>query len=326
MGISLNMTNAPASYPYRTVLSLEERIELSKARPGKIAIDIAALWLQIIGAWAFAWYTRSIWGLALAAFVVGNRYYSLYIIGHDGLHRRLHPNTRINDLINDIFVLGPIGAITKVNRLNHMRHHRNLGLTSDPDLFKYRSRKHLSALQLLLSFSGLPLVLRAVYNVFFPSHGASEKPPPYTSTDIVILISWQLLLISTLTAAFGLWGYLLLWLLPVAACTVAFDLLRVYCEHSVEKESANMRVTDRMIMIVSSPIERLIFSPMNMNHHVAHHIWPAIPYFNLPRATKLLESRLAQEGITLHKRSSYCNYLIAGVFKAINRAPPFTGA
>jgi len=47
----------------------------------------------------------------LAIPVIGNRYYALFIIGHDGMHRRLFPHIKRNDFWNDLLVLAPIGAI-----------------------------------------------------------------------------------------------------------------------------------------------------------------------------------------------------------------------
>ncbi|AXQ30622.1 hypothetical protein D0B54_18900 [Solimonas sp. K1W22B-7] len=310
--------DAPVQYPYRHLLREEERLELSRPDTPRVLRDIGLLWAQILLAWAGAWYLGSAWAIALAMLVVGNRYYALYIIGHDGLHRRLHGDVRINDLINDGLILAPIGAITRVNRLNHMQHHRTLGRPGDPDLFKYRSREKLSAGALLLSFTGLPLVLRAAGNVFGPGKtaAAAVARPKHSRRDLAILGLWQLALIGGLTLAFGWWGYPLLWLLPVAMLTVAFDLLRVFSEHSVENETAGTTLAERMVMVESSFPERLLFSPMNMNHHVAHHLWPTIPYYHLPRATALLEARALDTGTPIVRRRGYCRYLLACLARA----------
>ncbi len=72
-----------------------------------------------------------------AILIVGTRYYALAIIGHDGLHRRMFPDQWTNDLFNDLLIMGPIGAITRVNRLNHIEHHRITASTADPDRHKY---------------------------------------------------------------------------------------------------------------------------------------------------------------------------------------------
>lgn len=308
--------HSPVEYPFRHMLTTEERSLLSRPDTRRVLIDIGLLWSQIALSWAAAWHFESAWVIALSAVIVGNRYYALYIIGHDGLHRRLHDNVRANDLINDILILAPVGAITRVNRQNHMQHHRTLGRSDDPDLFKYRSREHLTVGAMLLSFTGIPLILRAAANVFVQSTPDKAPHAKHSGRDIAILLLCQGALIGGLTLAFGWWGYIVMWLLPVAMFTVSIDLLRVYVEHSVEHESSEPSLLDRLIMVESSMVERVFFSPMNMNHHVAHHLWPTIPYYNLPRATKLLEARAWNAGTPIMRRSGYCAYLWTRLLRA----------
>ena len=123
-----------AYHPYRSGLLAPERIrELSQLRPRIAVRDAALCWALMLAAWSIAaafpvWYV-----LLPAAVLVGSRYYALFIIGHDGLHRRIFPTQKANDLFNDIVVLGPIGAITRINNRNHLLHHRHLGNPEDPD-------------------------------------------------------------------------------------------------------------------------------------------------------------------------------------------------
>jgi len=46
---------------------------------------------------------------------------------------------------------------------------------------------------------------------------------------------------------------------------------------------------------------------MNMNFHAAHHLWPSIPYYNLPAADQ--EIRSLPEAAGLEWRDSYFQYL-----------------
>jgi fatty acid desaturase len=153
--------------PYRSVLlSKGELAELNRLNFGRAVRDITWLWLQIITAWGIAAFQPRWWIIVLAAAFVGNRYYSLFIIGHDGLHRRLHPRQGVNDLVNDLFVLGPLAAITRINRRNHMRHHGTLACADDPDTYKYQPRWRVGPLAFLFSITGVPFVFRAIKNVY----------------------------------------------------------------------------------------------------------------------------------------------------------------
>jgi fatty acid desaturase len=300
--------------PYRSLLlSREEHAELCTLSPGKAVRDLAWLWIQIIAAWAVAAALHSWWACALAAAFVGNRYYSLYIIGHDGLHRRLHDRRVVNDLINDLLVLGPIGVVTRLNRHNHMTHHVTLHCDNDPDAYKYRSRERLSWLEYVWSLTALPYVLRAVSNVVRkPRRQDQGAPERRTARDVLIIAAWQILLVISLSMLFGWWGYFVMWWIPVYVFTFAADLTRVFCEHSVPGTNP-VALHDRLITFEANRLELALFAPMNMNHHAAHHLWPSIPYYNLPRATARMRSHLAslpEDAEPPGSRRSYVNWLL----------------
>ncbi len=63
-----------------------------------------------------------------------------------------------------------------------------------------------------------------------------------------------------------------------------------------------------MITYLSNPIERMFVAPMNMNYHAAHHLWPSIPYYNLPIADH--EMRCSPAAPELQWRNSYFGYLL----------------
>jgi len=299
--------------PYRSLLlSPEELAELTTLSPAKVFVDVAFLWTQIFTAWIFAAALRSWWIYPLAAAFVGNRYYSLYIIGHDGLHRRLHDRTALNDLVNDLLVLGPIGVATRLNRRNHMTHHVALHLEQDPDAYKYQSRHRLTLLQYFWSLTGLPYVVRAVGNVFRKRPEDHDKAAHRTPRELFIIIGWQLLLAALLWSLIGWWGYFVLWWIPVYVFTFAADLARVFCEHSVPRADA-VALCERLVTFEANRLELALFAPMNMNHHAAHHLWPSIPYYNLPRATAAMRShsgRLPENAPPPCTRRSYVNWLM----------------
>jgi len=59
---------------------------------------------------------------------------------------------------------------------------------------------------------------------------------------------------------------------------------------------------------VSNPLERLFVAPLNMNYHAAHHLWPSIPYYNLPLADAEIRQHPAAAGIEW--RQTYLGYLL----------------
>lgn len=321
--------------PWRQQLLTRDELQiLSRPNFSLSARKAAEVWLQMICCWGVAaWLYGSglmlSWlGIAVCSAMVGNRYYALYILGHDGLHRRLHPNAKLNDWFNDILCIGPIGAVTHRNRSNHMRHHRYFATDLDPDGYKYESRSAMRAGSYLLSLTALPFVWRAVMNVYRGCGDGGDalrgKLEKLTGRDLAIIVGWQVVLASSLMMVFGWWGYLVMWILPIYIFTFAADMVRVYCEHSLEGDKSvgclpvHEQWMPRCVTFMPGPLELVLFAPLNMNHHAAHHLWPGIPWYNLPLATKLLNERIQAahpEGRkSVHSfhavRSSYMGWLL----------------
>jgi fatty acid desaturase len=278
--------------------------------------DTALCWALIIAAWVGAAAIRSWWALALAFVIIGNRYYALFIIGHDGLHRRLFEDSGRNDLYCDVLLLGPIGAITRINNRNHLAHHQFLSTDADPDRYKHVCLDKGTGLSLAGYLSGTASVTRGVQNVFLSNgdgNGTADQAPAETKSrpryrlrDVLILAAWQGALAITLTKLFGWWGYLLLWWAPVFVLTFLPDNLRTFAEHSHPEADA---AADEHRLITNLPgwLERQLLAPMNMHYHATHHLWPSIPYYNLPIADA--EIRKAANPERIEWRGSYVAYL-----------------
>jgi fatty acid desaturase len=274
--------------------------------------DTAISWAFIIGSWAIvARWPR--WWVVLAVLpVIGSRYYALFILGHDGMHRRLFATRRLNDLWNNVFCLGPIGAVTHLNNRNHLRHHQFLASEHDPDRHKHACFNKADHGELLGFLSGLSGLARSARNVFSPNRPAiqranDETEGGYTLRDFAILAGVQTALLVGLTAAIGWWAYPVLWLLPVYLFMYLGDNFRSFAEHSHPKNDAASD-QHRLITYLSNPLERWFLAPMNMNYHTAHHLWPSIPYYNLPMADREIRELPGTTG--LEWRRSYVGYLV----------------
>src|SRR5436309_2694491 len=154
--------------PYRRALLTSAQIkDLSTPKPWRAIVDAVTCWAWIAAAVGFVAYDTSWWTVVIAIPVIGNRYYALFIIAHDGMHRRLFPTIQRNDLWTDILALGAIGAITRINNRNHLTHHRNLATTEDPDRHKHACFNKADRTALLEFLSGLGSVWSSAKAVFF---------------------------------------------------------------------------------------------------------------------------------------------------------------
>jgi fatty acid desaturase len=278
-------------------------------------VEIVVLWAQVAAALAAVAIWTRWWVVAAAIVIVGTRYYALFIIGHDGMHRRLLRSASANDLLCDLLILGPIGAISRINKRNHLAHHRHLATEHDPDRYKHACFNKSSRFEYLMFLTGFSSFVPVVRNVFFRrerrqprSTSAADR---YRVRDLVILVGWQVLLIGGLSWGIGWWAYPVLWILPVYLHTYLGDLVRSFLEHS--HPEADQRADEhRLVTYASNPLERAFFAPKNMNYHATHHLWPAIPYYNLPRADKLIRGR--DEAAGLVWRGSYVGYVLRYYF------------
>jgi len=114
----------------------------------------------------------------------------------------------------------------------------------------------------------------------------------------------QLVLIAAIASVFPWWYYLTFWILPIYVHVFLADEVRAFCEHSQPVIPDSMADPFRLITYVPNPIERMLFSPMNMNFHAEHHLWSYIPYYNTP----LLHAYLKDRG-DIEVRTSYVGYL-----------------
>lgn len=318
---------------FRRLLPPQRVRELSKLRPWRTIRDTAWCWLGIVAAWTLVAVYPTWWAALIAVPVIGTRYYGLFIIGHDGMHRRIFNSRKPTELFCDVFVLGPIGMITRINDRNHLLHHQHLATDDDPDLHKHACFNKTNRLEYVLFLTGLASVIAVLKNLFVkpavsqsPGSATDETAAapveaeerasaktPYTARDIAIVLAWQAALIGGLTWAVGWWAYPVLWLLPVYAFAYLPNLIRSFVEHA-HPEDDDVADHHRLTTFLSNPVERMLFSPMNMNYHIAHHLWPSIPYYNLPTADRELRAAARAAGKEggpdgLTWRGSYLGYM-----------------
>jgi fatty acid desaturase len=296
----------PYHYWRKNLLPIERVRALSSLRPSRVVVDTLGCWAVILTAWSAVALWTEWWVVLLAIPIIGSRYYALFIIGHDGLHRRLFARRWLNDRFNDLFILGPIGAITHINDKNHLNHHHYLATDRDPDRHKHGCFNKTRLHELFGYLTGVTSFFRSIKHVFFTRPSADHEA--HTALDLAILLAWQVLLIGGLTLAIGWWAFPVLWLLPVYVFTFLADNFRTFAEHSYPAPDRTMD-EHRLITYLSNPLERLFVAPMNMNYHAVHHLYPSIPYFHLPKADREARQRPAAAGLVW--RCSYLGYLLS---------------
>ncbi len=245
--------------------------------------------------------------------LIGIAQYSLMVIAHDGLHRNFVSNLKLNDLLNDILILGMFGSACRVNRNNHSEHHKYTSTNFDPDRYKYLHKDKESLIKFYVFLSGFSNFLRTIKNVYLNKEFKNKNNTnniKLNFREISIIIFWQLSLIILMTYFFGIWGYFLYWFVPTYLFAYRGDLNRVFCEHNELNDDEILNDKNYRLITYDKPnfIEKLLFCPNNMNYHAEHHLFPQIPYYNLKEAHKIIKNNGFYDG-KLKSRESYFRYL-----------------
>jgi len=88
--------------------------------------------------------------------------------------------------------------------------------------------------------------------------------------------------------------YLILWILPL--CTVLQALLRfrAICEHGAVRDQSSPLLAVRTNL--GPGWLRWFLFPYQVNYHIEHHLYPAVPHYNLPACHRELKHRGILEG------------------------------
>lgn len=233
----------------------------------------------------------------IAGFIIGTRQHALGVLMHDAAHWRLFSNRTANDVLSDLLCAFPIGVSTSLYRRTHLEHHRYTSTEQDPDWITMQNdpdwhwpKTQLAAAKLLIGdLLGLTLqkTLRLL-SKWAPLAAVIGRNPDgrVLSRCEAFLYAISMLSLAALLTAIGGWlHFLLLWLLPSFTVLAAIMRLRSIAEHLVLPNTDELTQTRH---VAPTLIERLIIAPFHINVHIAHHMFPSIPHYNLPKMQALL--------------------------------------
>ncbi len=296
----------------RTLLTRGERAALSRRRPLRVYADLAVIHALLATGVLLAVHAAHPLAKLLAFLLIGTRQYALFLIGHDGIHRNLHPRPTVNDRITRWLVLAPLGMMLENGRTNHLAHHRHLGSEDDPDRYLHRAGDKRTLPQFLFFLTGLATFFKTVWKVTRPRSvalGCGKENNARLRRELsarAAVLAVQAVLFAVFVAL-GSWAdYVLFWAAPVYFLVFLPDEIRAFCDHA-HPVVPDADADDRRLITYDPPwFERLLFSPVHMNYHAEHHLWPFIPYYNLPRAHRLVRARCDGRIII---RTSYLRFL-----------------
>ena len=276
---------------YSASISSKELKRLSALQPWRTILALALDWLVIAAAIAASEYSGSIWVYLLALVFIGGRMHALGVLVHEAAHFRVLRNRQASEWIMDLFAAWPILATVDGYRQNHLAHHQHANTEKDPDwivkfgtaAFTFPQKVRHAALQLLgylvaiNSFRDLAQIL--------PRISKNDR-----STRLYKLARLGFYVAcAALFTVLGIWkGVLLYWIIPFFTLFFLFLYVRSVAEHfgsmDYEDELGSTRTVKPYLW------ERWFFAPHHVNYHLEHHLFPGVPFYNLPELHEALMS------------------------------------
>lgn len=245
------------------------------------SIIVAAVWLAVDVSWYF---------YPLSILLIGSRQRALATITHESAHGSIAKNKRLNHLMGTVFsgywIFQTMGSYYK----SHVQqHHAHFGdEKKDPD-YEYALKQGLYTKQepslARKKYLLFPLLLSKLPSYFiyvFFHRFLDEK----NSKETILMMSFWLIILA-ISVYMGFTGYLiLLWIIPYFT---VFHIIGWFIELSEHHPLMENNTTLHMSRNRHShPIEAFFTGMHNEHLHLIHHLFPTIPFWNLPKAHQIL--------------------------------------
>lgn len=258
--------------------------QLSGLHALRTGLTVAFDWAVIAAAITFSEWQGSWWALVAAWIIIGGRMHGLGVMIHDFSHYRFIKNKTASDWIGDLFLAWPLLTFIGGYRQNHLAHHRYTNTDKDPDWtfklgkleFTFPQSWQYAVMNLLGYLVGVSSY-RDLKGLMSRLSDDKDRPKGYQLKRFGYYIFFAF--VFTIT---GTWtGFLLYWAVPFFTFFLLFLYIRSVAEHfgsmDYETELGSSRT------VIPYLWERAFFAPHNVNYHLDHHLYPSVPFFNLPK-------------------------------------------
>lgn len=252
-------------------------------------------------AMALIWWTP--WLVLPMLLLITSRQQACFVLAHDAAHYRLFERRWLNDLVGRAVAI-PVGISMCTYRVVHRLHHNHLYEQRDPDIPLHggypRGRAYLVK-KLLRDLTGATAPKTYAYFFGAPAinddAGAANRPLDDTAPELrraARIDRWWVVgfHVGAPIVAYAsgyLLEYLVLWVLPLITLLQALLRFRAICEHGAVSDLSSPLSAARS-NIGPGWLIWLIF-PHHVNYHIEHHLYPAIPFYNLPEAHREMTAR-----------------------------------
>lgn len=229
-------------------------------------------------------------------FVAGLSLSTLSVLAHEASHNLFTRSQTIDRCLG--FLCGlPVVFSAAGYRIMHPLHHKFLHTEDDPDDIENASSSPtwLRVVYVFVFVAGVYLYLITV-----PLNAVRKGTP---KERIGVILEWGAMLVLAAAAWILLPVRMVLkgWLYPLLFAG-QFANVRGIAEHGMT--TGGNEFTDTRT-VATNPL--LSFMMCNINYHLEHHLYPGIPWYNLPKLHRLLERDYSAAGSSVY--TSYGKFL-----------------
>ncbi len=224
-------------------------------------------------------YSSALYIKILLWVVFGSRQHALELLFHEGIHRHISPDLRLNDILTNFLAGFWFLSTTKMFREYHFKHHELLGTDKDPELhfrknkfiWQFPKKRWDLAISILLSpVIQVPIQFMRIRNSY---RKLKQSKSDYRSFLLFLAVNLSL---SFLFPMYGL--FLIFWYFSTFTILIVFARLRLLGEHY----RPYLSETDVISYDFDCPlVERLLFFPYSTHFHGTHHEHPNLPFWDL---------------------------------------------
>lgn len=276
------------------VIAPKELKQLAALESWRTVAAIAQDWAVIALAIAAGIWSGNIFVYLLAVAVIAGRMHAFGVLLHEASHYRIFKNKKLNDWVGDIFLGWPLLSTVDNYRVNHLAHHQHTNTEKDPDWIAKIGNAAFTfpqkARQLFLHLAGYVVAVNSFRDLvqIMPRLSKNDR----SSLRYKTIRFGAYLLLAGLFTVLGIWREVLLyWFVPFFTLFFLFLHIRSVAEHFGGMDYSDELGSTRTV----HPYfwERWFLAPHNVNFHLEHHLYPGVPFYNLP---KLHEALMENEG------------------------------
>lgn len=221
----------------------------------------------------------------------------LPILMHESNHGLLFRSRGLNRWLG--FICGvPALVAVSAYRTVHLKHHADTGTEEDPDSIVHQSPKSLP----LVLFYFLFLFVGAYLYIGHVGYTGVRMAGGRTRRNIVVEYAIIGAVFAALLAYLPSWYLLHLWLIPLLIGAQLTNV-RGLAEHGLTTSSNPFTETR---CVTSNRFVSMMMC--NLNYHLDHHLFPGVPWYNLPKLHALLQAEYSASGASVYR--SYTAFML----------------